>query len=200
MVARLKGRPSPIPPEDLPPDSDGLESKKSGTSKLLIAVTVLSLVGLLAAGGYIWYQSGTSPLHAPPSETGASSTAAPSHEDTTGPIKNLGPFVVNLGTLGNQHYLRISLSLDFLVRDPQFVGKNHTDREKWLTEFKTELKNIEPVLKDVVVTTLSSRSPEELNGLPGKEELKAELTARFNQHFSEKAVVHQVYFTDFVIQ
>lgn len=199
MVARLRGRPSPTPPEDYPPESDSVETKKSGTSKLLMAVTAFSLVGLLGTGGYIWYQSTVSPL--PTASSGLPlSAATPTQEDTTGPIQNLGPFVVNLGTLGNQHYLRIALSLDFLVRDPHFVGKNHTARETWLSEFKTELKHMEPILKDVVVTTLSSRSPEELNGLPGKEELKAELSARFNQHFSEKAVVHQVYFTDFVIQ
>lgn len=200
MVARLRGRPSPTPPEDFPPESDSVKPRKSGTSKLLMAVTVLSLVGLLAAGGYIWYQSGASPLPMAASSGVASSVATTAQEDTTGPVQSLGPFVVNLGSLGNQHYLRIALSLDFLVRDPRFVGKSHAVREAWLSEFKAELKHIEPVLKDVVVTTLSSRSPEELNGLPGKEELKAELTARFNQHFSEKAVVHQVYFTDFVIQ
>lgn len=164
-----------------------------------MAITALSLVGLTAAGGYIWYQSGQMPLTAANSSMGTSATT-PSQEDTTGPIMNLGPFVVNLGSLSNQHYLRVALSMDFLVRDSHFVGKSHTAREEWIAEFKSELKEIEPILKDVVVTTLSSRSPEDLNGLPGKEELKAELTARFNQHFSEKAVVHQVYFTDFVIQ
>ena len=200
MVARLRGRPRPPPPEDLPPDSEPAESGKSGTSKLLMAVTAFSLVGLLAAGGYIWYQRGQVPASLSANSGVAASAVATAQEDTTGPILSLGPFVVNLGSLSNQHYLRVALSMDFLVRDAHFVGKSHTAREEWIAEFKTELKTIEPILKDVVVTTLSSRSPEDLNGLPGKEELKAELTARFNQHFSEKAVVHQVYFTDFVIQ
>lgn len=203
MVARLRGRPTPTPPEDMPPEStDTQGASRSGGSKVLMAVTILSLTGLVGAGAYIWYQSQGQGQAAHGASTGghATSSAAFSSDDTTGPIHNLGPFVVNLGPLNNQHYLRISLSLDFLVRDAHFVGKRSAAREEWISEFKNELKHVDPVLKDVVVTTLSSRSPEALNALPGKEELKAELTARFNQHFSEKAVVHQVYFTDFVIQ
>lgn len=203
MVARLRGRPTPPPPEDLPPESsESSASARSGTSKLLVAVTALSLTGLIAAGGFIWYQSSGQSL----SLSGSNATASNAHgamattNDTTGPIHNLGPFVVNLGSLNNQNYLRIALSLDFLVRDSAFVGRSERAKEEWIAEFKRELDHVEPMLKDVVVTTLSSRSPATLNSLPGKEELKAELAARFNQHFSEKAVVHQVYFTDFVIQ
>lgn len=203
MVARLRGRPTPTPPEDLPPESDEAQSSsRSGSSKLWMAIAVVSLTGLVAAGTYIWFQNqGQSAIQNAVGNVGSVLThAAETGDATTGPIHNLGPFVVNLGALNNQHYLRIALSLDFLVRDAHFVGKSAAARGAWMADFKNELKEIDPILKDVVVTTLSSRSPEALNSLPGKEELKAELTARFNQHFSEKAVVHQVYFTDFVIQ
>ncbi len=200
MVARLRGRPTPQPPEEPPvEESTSPESSGSGTSKLLIAITVLSLLAAAGAGGYAYYQRGTGTAGAS-AESHSGSGHAAATADTTGPIHNLGPFVVNLGDLNAQHYLRIAVSLDFKVSDSHFVGQSASNRDHWLDDFKATLKQKEPVLKDVMVTTLSSRAPESLNTLPGKEDLKAELTARFNQHFDENAVVHQLYFTDFVIQ
>ncbi|MBF2052502.1 MAG: flagellar basal body-associated FliL family protein [Candidatus Sericytochromatia bacterium] len=194
MVARLRGRPTPSPPEEDQPSSKGSSSSsKSGAQRFLVTVTLISLLSAAGAlGALIYFTLG--PGRTPVT---VSSELAPA---STGPLMDLGPFIVNLGDVSERRYLRISMSLDFQTQDAQFVEGNEEQRRQWSSALKHELERLEPVFKDVVVTTLTVKQPQTLSTANGKEELKAELIARLNRHLPSRAAVQNIYLTDFVIQ
>lgn len=196
MVARLRGRPSPRPSGSTEAEEESSSSAKvapSSQQRVLVAVTVFSLLSAVGATGTLLY------FTMGPGRLGAHSTAeAPSA--TTGPIVDLGPFIVNLGSVNDRRYLRMGLSLEFQTKDRNFTEANEEGRSTWLSHLKTELKPKEAVFKDVVVTTLSSKTPAELGTTAGKDALKADLMGKFNLHMNEATSVSGVYITDFVIQ
>lgn len=192
MVARLRGRPTPRPPEEDQPTAKA-SSTKSGSQRLMVMVTLISLLSAAAALGALIYFTvgpGRTPVTVSAELTPAS----------TGPMMDLGPFIVNLGDVNERRYLRVAMSLDFQTQDPQFVEGNEDKRRQWISSLKTELGRLEPVFKDVVVTTLTVKQPQTLSTANGKEELKAELIARLNRHLPSRASVQNIYLTDFVIQ
>ncbi|PKL76880.1 MAG: hypothetical protein CVV27_07990 [Candidatus Melainabacteria bacterium HGW-Melainabacteria-1] len=195
MVARLRGRPSPRPPGPSEPEEEAGKPGKSGSGsqRLLVAVTVFSLLAATAATGTLVYFT-----YGPGSRQAALSADLPTAD--TGPLMELGPFIVNLGDINERRYLRVAISLDFQTRDPAFVNANENARLSWISGLKSDLKHKEAVFKDVVLTTLSAKQPAILGTGTGKESLKAELIARFNRHMSTDTLVRDVYFTDFVIQ
>jgi len=195
MVARLRGRPSPPrPPENEENQRPGQTSdKKSASQRFLITVASLSVICAVAASSALVY------FTLGPGRTPVTLNAELPLE-TTGPLLDLGPFLVNLGNVDERRYLRLSLSLDFQTRDSRFVQGNAEARRLWANELKSSLTKLEPVFQDVVVTTLSAKQPSTLSQPNGKEELKAELIARFNRYMPAQAVVHNLYLTDFVIQ
>lgn len=197
MVARLRGRPSPRPSG--PPEEEEASSAKSakpasGNQRALVIVTVISLFAAAGTTGTLIYMSQGGRLGA---------QEAPLQPQKTGPLLDLGPFIVNLGNINERRYLRIGLSLDFQTRDPHFVKGNETAQSAWISELKNKLKHKEAMFKDVVVTSLSSKRAEDLGSTTGKEALKADLISRMNQFMDpdqDGAQVREVYFTDFVIQ
>lgn len=192
MVARLRGRPTPSLPEEDQPSSRS-SSKASGSQRFLVIVTLVSLLSAAGAlGALIYFTLG--PGRTPVT---VSAELAPA---STGPIMDLGPFIVNLGDVSERRYLRVSMSLDFQTQDAQFVEGNEEQRRQWTSALKNELGRLEPVFKDVVVTTLTVKHPQALSTANGKEELKAELIARLNRHLPSRAAVQNIYLTDFVIQ
>ena len=196
MVARLRGRPSPRPPGPNEAEEEiASKAPKTGASgqRALVAVTVFSLVAATAATGTLLY------FTYGPGRVQAVTTDMPTA--STGPLVELGPFIVNLGNVNERRYLRVGLSLDFQTRDPAFTQASDNARATWVSSLKAKLKHKEAIFKDVIVTTLSAKQAENLGSTTGKEELKAELTARLNRYMEgENAHVMDVYFTDFMIQ
>ncbi len=194
MVARLKGRPTP-PPGPSQEENQSSSTVRKKRSPFLVTITVLSLIIALASSAtliYLTYFAGGNTGHTPSTET--------VQAQSTGPIYNLGPFVMNLGNIDEHRYLRVALSLDFQTRDSGYVGQSASKQESWLEHTREALKSHEPILKDLVLTTLASRSVQSIGTAMAREELKADLMASFNQHMPENLAVQQIYFTDFVIQ
>lgn len=197
MVARLRGRPSPRPPG--PPEVEEDNGAKAprrgqGNQRIMMAVTAVSLVAAVAATGTLFWLNG-------PGRVPVNQAELPFQ--STGPLTDLGPFIVNLGDVNDRRYLRIALSLDYQTQDPAFASGNEGSRAAWISQFKGRLKDYEPVFKDVVVTTLSSKTAAQLGTAAGKESLKVDLMGRLNNAISSElkgTSVRDVYFTDFVIQ
>ncbi|MFA4922797.1 MAG: flagellar basal body-associated FliL family protein [Ignavibacteriaceae bacterium] len=66
-------------------------------------------------------------------------------------------------------------------------------------EEKTEMKTKEILVKDAIISTISSKNLYQLNSAGYKDSLKRELTQRIKQIFP-KVHLHQVYFSKFIIQ
>jgi flagellar protein FliL len=157
------------------PEKEGSEAKGSGKkfNKLLIIAPVVAI--LLAAGGYFGYtflQRGKGKA----AKTGVFATA----EKTKATLFPLDPFVVNLSEPGR--YLKVTMQLEL-------AGDANQD-------FITEKV---PVLRDVIITMISSQSYEYVSSPEGKLQLKEELLLRSNEVFG-KEIFRNLYFTDFVMQ
>ena len=196
MAARLSGRPTPGPNTN---EENSPSTSRPGASTpkwLLAVVAVLSVFSISAilAGAYFFTLGPGAVLLG----------GAQTHEQAKfepGPMTDLGPFTVNLSPLDEKRYLRTSFTFAFATNDKAYTEGSQSKKEAWLEAFKEEIKEKQPIFKDVVVTSLSKKSAEQLSTPEGKESLKAELMTQMND-FLKKEELHikDVYFTDFIIQ
>ena len=98
-----------------------------------------------------------------------------------GPIHTLDTFIVNLIGQGRS-YLKTRIELEL-------------DNENTIVEINRRL----PQLRDKILTTLSSKSFDDISTLEGKYQLRAELIASLNQYLITGKVTN-IYFTDFIVQ
>lgn len=102
-----------------------------------------------------------------------------------GPIQSLGEFVVNLADPTETHYLRanIVLELDY--------GSS--------LKLAEEVDKRMPQIKDIVISTLSSKTSIQLADAENREALKQELKDKVNAILN-RGQLARVYFTSFAIQ
>jgi flagellar basal body-associated protein FliL len=133
-----------------------------------VAVLVL---GLAAAGGFVWLRPETPARGAPDSE----STLV------------LETFVVNLDSnsagSGQRAYLRVGVTL----------GLGHPLPRNRPEAIPTAL------VRDTILAVLATAKPEELLKLEGKRQLKDELLKALQERVPQLAV-ENVYFTEFLVQ
>lgn len=101
-----------------------------------------------------------------------------------GPVLTLDEFLVNLSDPGSDHFLKVTVGLEL-------------DKVKGKTP--ESLKEQAPLIRDAVLTALSSKTRDDLASLKGREKLKAEIKSGVNESLGEEDV-HGVYFTNFVTQ
>jgi flagellar FliL protein len=102
-----------------------------------------------------------------------------------GKLEQMGSFLVNLADVEETHYLRSVIALE------QNYGS--------APEFGNEIGNRKSQLRDVIISTLSSKTSDQLRTPEGKEALKEELKERINSVLA-KGQIARVYFTEFAIQ
>ncbi len=102
-----------------------------------------------------------------------------------GPIQSMGNFIVNLADPTETHYLRcnVVLELDY--------GSS--------LELSEEVDNRMPQLKDIVITTLGSKTSIQLADPENREALKEELKDKLNAVLN-RGQLARVYFTSFAVQ
>jgi flagellar protein FliL len=155
------------------------EGKKAGKkagkgfNKLLLLIPVV--VVALSAGGYFGYTL----LSPGKGKAGAAAGSAES-EKKKAVLFSLDPFVVNLSEAGR--YLKVTM---------QFEIAGETKQESIAEKV--------PILRDVIITLISSQPYEYVSSPEGKTQLKDEILLRTNQIFG-KEVFRNLYFTDFVMQ
>jgi flagellar FliL protein len=107
--------------------------------------------------------------------------------------------VVNLADPGGMRYLQASIVLEFspLMNDLyRLEGEERTLAEE---NFRQQIDSRRPVIDDIVMSTLSSKTLSEIVTIEGKQALKEELIEKINDALGYHGVVN-VYFTDFVVQ
>lgn len=144
-----------------------------GFNKLLLLIPVA--VVALAAGGYYGYT-----LLSHGKGTAGTAGATAGSEKKKAVLFSLDPFVVNLSEPGR--YLKVTMQFE-IVGEP---------RQEVIAEKV-------PILRDVIITLISSQSYEYASSPEGKNQLKDEILLRTNQIFG-KEVFRNLYFTDFVMQ
>lgn len=179
------------------------EGKKSNKMLLIIIVLLLVIGG---AGGAVLFMSG---------EAKSSDDAEEEFEEEHSfeyKQLELDHFVVNLGA--GSRYLRIRLLLEYdegvfnaaersYQRMSARSGKSASKEEEG--EGAPKLPGVfgrrNPMIRDAVITLLSSKRASELLSLDGKEALKKELLDKINAAIDlEDSIVTNVYFGEFIIQ
>ena len=116
---------------------------------------------------------------APGAKGGAGAHGAAANKEQT---YDFGKIMVNVAGSGDARYLRVNLVL----------ASNNP-------EIKEIVKGSELALRDAVITVLSAQSLADLEKPDGRDAARRALVARINGILGSE-VVHQIYFTDFVIQ
>lgn len=146
---------------------------KNKKSKLIILIALIVLAGS-SAGAYFYLNR---PADATPTAK-ASAAKTPVTESV-----DMGEMVVNLSGNGGGHYLRVKITLNF-------------PEEKKLSE---EIKKKKPQLSDVIITTLRSKTLDEVGPVSSVDVIKKSLLSEINKNLSSGEVT-SIYFTDYLVQ
>jgi flagellar FliL protein len=180
--------------------AEGGEKKKSGNMLLIIIIVVLVLI-LVIGGVVVAMMSGNHDAEAEAS--GGTKKEASAHGDEAkaedahaapegdghgsastevGIMYPLDLFTVNLLSESGRRYLKVEMNLEL-------EGE----------ELAIELDSKKPVLRDIIIRILSSKSLEEISTVKGKETLKEQIVSELNTRIKD-GKVKNVYFVDFVVQ
>lgn len=173
-----------------------VETKKGGSNILLIIVVVMLFLILAggAAAAYFMLNEDTEVLDdaqqakqaqvvAAPAAAGNQATSSRSTDySQIGPMYPMDQFIVNLYNEGSSRYLKSTINFELSM-----------------AELSVEMDTKKPLIRDIVIKTLSAKTYEEISTIRGKENLKDELAMKVNQVLSD-GQVNNLFFTDFVIQ
>ncbi|WP_353662360.1 flagellar basal body-associated protein FliL [Hydrogenimonas sp. SS33] len=162
------------------------KSEKSGGSNIVLILIVVLLVLVLAIGGVVAYLM----LSGDEADDGTvvkqekveKKHKRKSEDLAVGPMYPLDKFTVNLMSDNGTRYLVVKMNLE-------------EDGE----ELTPELDKKTPMIRDIIISILSSKTVEEITTAKGKEKLKEEIINQINKHLDDGEIRH-VYFTEFVIQ
>lgn len=161
--------------------------EKSGGNNLILIIIVVLLVLLLIVGGVVAYLmlSGDDEEN-PEAVKQEKVEKKKSHKKvddlTVGPMYPLDKFTVNLLSQNGSRYL---------------VAKIDLEQEN--PEMTPELDTKVSLIRDIIISILSSKTVEEISTPKGKEKLKEEIIDQINKYL-EDGEVKRIYFTNFIIQ
>ena len=116
-----------------------------------------------------------------------------------GVLFDVGTKVINLADPGGRRYLKVGIFLEFAPHDTAWYTMATEQRAELQALFETEMATKQPVIEDLVISIISSKSFEQVYTLEGKEALRQEIINRINQMLPTQLVMY-VYFNEFVVQ
>ena len=165
--------------------------KKSG-SKIVLIIIIVLLVLILVGGGIAAYfllsdNGETQQPNAPQQPQSKKQMQKPNAARNSnlieiGPIYPLDQFIVNLLSEGGAKFLKTKMDLELSSQ-----------------ELTAELDKKKPLIRDIVIRTLSSKTFQEVSTSRGKEKLKDELVDKINAVLAD-GYVKNIFFTEFVVQ
>lgn len=119
--------------------------------------------------------------------------------EPAGIMYELSPKVVNLAEPGGFRYLQVSMVLELWPLIDNYYQLQGEERDLAVDQFREKMNTWQPVIDDILTTTLSSKTFAEISTVEGKQVLKEELMASINELLGYQGVIN-VYFTEFVVQ
>ncbi len=182
--------------EETTQEATVVETKKGGSNILLIIVVVMLFLILLggAAAAYFMLNEDSEVLEdanqAKQTKVEAPAKAAPSTSSSSrntdyskiGAMYPMDQYIVNLYNEGSSRYLKTTINFELSI-----------------PELSAEMDTKKPLIRDIVIKTLSAKTYEEISTIRGKENLKDEIVSKVNQVLTD-GQVNNIFFTDFVIQ
>lgn len=132
-----------------------------------------------------------------------------------GLILDLGDFVLNLGDVNSRRYLKANVAIELTKKegdpDPNAAaaeggGEGHGEGGEGaaaadpMKQIEAEMAQFKPSIRDAVISTLSSKTSDELSSIAGKEEAKEQIKEAVDAIFAGDRQVLRVSFGNFIIQ
>ncbi len=171
--------------------SEEKKEKKSGSNLVLIIIIVLLLLILVGGGIAAYFLLSDNGNEQPnmqnqPNQTQNMPKKAKAVRNASlleiGPIYPLDQFIVNLLSQGGAKFLKCKMDLELSSQ-----------------ELTAELDKKKPLIRDIVIRTLSSKTYQEVSTNRGKEKLKDELVDKINAVLADGSIKN-IFFTEFVVQ
>ncbi len=169
-------------------DEEKTEVKKS-SSKIVLIIVIILLILILAGGGLAAYfllsNNNSEPAQAQNQQTTmAKKRHFNKNSDLTkiGPIYPLDQFIVNLLSSNGERFLKIKMDLE--LSGPELTA---------------ELDKKKPMIRDIIIRTLSSKTFQEISTNRGKEKLKDELVEKINNVLTD-GYIKNIFLIEFVVQ
>lgn len=153
-----------------------------GVAALLLIILIVVAVLIFSGGDE---EAGANPAAQQAQSAANKGSAANPNSNllSIGPMYPLDQFIINLlASGGGKRYLKTSIALELSI-----------------AEMQVELDNKRNVLRDTVITILSSKTFEEVQTAKGKQKLKEELMERLNEFLVDGRIMN-IFFTEFVVQ
>ena len=171
------------------------ETQAKKNSSLVLIIIIVILILLLVVGGLLAFLLMSGNDDATQGQTAQAQTeqvqsAAPKSTSgkrsndyiNMGPVYPLDQFIVNLLSESGSRYLKTKVDLELSAET-----------------LTPEIDKKKPLIRDIVVSTLSSKTYEEVSTQKGKNRLKDEIVDRLNEVLAD-GHIKNIYFTDFVVQ
>jgi flagellar protein FliL len=166
------------------------EKKKLPMMAIIAVVAVVLVIGGAAAGYFMFIgpkmkasgkEAGNEAKKEQVKEKG-SKEGEKGGEGSSGNLKMLDPFIVNLADAEGQRYLKAVIQLEL-------------DNQATSGEIQEKL----PQIRDEILMILSNKTFDDVSTTAGKKMVKREITSAVNRYIATGQVT-QVYFTEFVVQ
>ncbi len=116
-----------------------------------------------------------------------------------GVMFNMATKIINLADTTSRKYIRLTMVLEFAPDNPEYTKMGAEEQKTYITEFEAKINKVMPVMDDIVITKLSTKTFEDLYTATGKEELRKELITAISERVKDYTLI-SVYFTEFVVQ
>ncbi len=125
-----------------------------------------------------------------------------------GLILDLGEFILNLSDPNARRYLKVNVAIELSRKetdpDPHASaeggGHGHGESVDPMEVIKAEMDQYKPAIRDSIISILSSKTPEELSSITGKEFAKEQIKESVDAIFATQREVIRVSFGTFIIQ
>ncbi len=128
-----------------------------------------------------------------------------------GLIVDMGEFTMNLADVNPRRYLKVNVALELSKTDmeraafssakaPESSGHGAPPPADPMKFIEEEMNQFKPAIRDTIISTLSSKTSDELATVPGKELAKEQIAESVDALFNGEREVMRVSFGQFIMQ
>ncbi|NOH01721.1 MAG: hypothetical protein HND47_07055 [Chloroflexi bacterium] len=107
--------------------------------------------------------------------------------------------IINLVDPTGRRYIRLTTVVEFAPDNEEYASMPEEEKTAYLTEFEDKLNSRLPIMDDIIITLLSTKTYEDLYTADGKERLRAEIMNALSSKLPDLHII-SIYFTEFVVQ
>lgn len=208
----------PNQPRDIKPqigdEKGSLQPANNSLGRIIMinVITTILICIIIFVVNFLTVEKFTSKLDALTAATNsAEETETVGEELERGLIVDMGEFTMNLADVNPRRYLKVNVALELTKTDADREAMNATSTEKQgahgappagdqLKAISEEMDQFKPAIRDAIITTLSSKTSEELATVPGKEVAKEQISEAVDAIFNGEREVMRVSFGQFIMQ